>query len=144
MVFTMENLCNHINRAGKYGCSSTSSTYAQSLSEMDFERGIWQAALDGDVNRVRKFLDKGTDPNLRDGSGYTALVNRILKAPINSKLQCPSPPLLPFRGNPRASNCRQCAEMSRFHAIIIIFKNDVIFGRWLLTNPNPTSMEGVS
>ena len=120
MLLTMENLCNHVNRAGKCGCSSTSSTYAQSLSEMDFERGIWQAALDGDVNRVRKFLDKGTDPNLRDGSGYTALVNRILKASINSKLQCPSPPLLPFRGNPRASNCRQCAEMGRFHAIIII------------------------
>ena len=56
MVFTMEDLCNHINRAGKYGCSSTSSTYAQSLSEMDFERGIWQAALDGDVNRVRKLF----------------------------------------------------------------------------------------
>ena len=38
---------------------TTSSTYAQSLSEMDFERGIWQAALDGDVNRVRKLF-----PNL--------------------------------------------------------------------------------
>ena len=96
MVLTMEDLCNHINRAGKCGCSSTSSTYAQSLSEMDFERGIWQAALDGDVNRVRKLLDKGTDPNSRDGSGYTALVSRILKAPINSKLQCPSPPPSPF------------------------------------------------
>ena len=142
MVLTMEDLRNHINRAGKCGCSST---YAQFLSEMDFERGIWQAALDGDVNRVRKLLDKGTDPNLRDGSGYTALVNRILKAPINSKLQCPSPPLLPIRGNPRASNCRQCAEMSRFHAIIIILKNyHFIFGRWLLTNPNPTSIEDVS
>ena len=103
MLLTMEDLCNHVNRAGKCGCSSTSSTYAQSLSEMDFERGIWQAALDGDVNRVRKFLDKGTDPNLRDGSGYTALVNRILKAPINSKLQCPSPPLPsppPLSGKP--------------------------------------------
>ena len=132
MVLTMEDLCNHINRAGKYGCSSTSSTYAQSLSEMDFERGIWQAAPDGDVNSVGKFLDK-------------FLVNRILKAPINSKLQCPSPPLLPIRGNPRASNCRQCTEMSRFHAIIIILKNyHVIFGRWLLTNPNPTSIEDVS
>ena len=86
MVFTMEDLRNHINRAGKYGCSSTSSTYAQSLSEMDFERGIWQAAPDGDVNRVRKLLDKGTVPNSRDGSGYTALVNYILKAPINSEL----------------------------------------------------------
>ena len=132
MVLTMEDLCNHINCAGKCGCSSTSSTYAQSLSEMDFERGIWQAAPDGDVNSVRKFLDK-------------FLVNRILKAPINSKLQCPSPPLLPIRGNPRASNCRQCTEMSRFYAIIIILKNyHVIFGRWLLTNPNPTSIEGVS
>ena len=127
MVLTMEDLCNHINRAGKCGCSSTSSTYAQSLSEMDFERGIWQAALDGDVKRVRKLLDKGTDPNLRDGSGYTALVNRILKAPINSKLQYPSPPLLPFRGNPRASNCHQCAEMGRFHAIIIILKIIMLF-----------------
>ena len=132
MVLTMEDLCNHVNRAGKCGCSSTSSTYAQSLSEMDFERGIWQAAPDGDVNSVRKFLDK-------------FLINRILKAPINSKLQCPSPPLLPIRGNPRASNCRQCTEMSRFHAIIIILKNyHVIFGRWLLTNPNPTSIEDVS
>ena len=132
MVLTMEDLCNHINRAGKCGCLSTSSTYAQSLSEMDFERGIWQAAPDGDVNSVRKFLDK-------------FLINRILKAPINSKLQCPSPPLLPIRGNPRASNCRQCTEMSRFHAIIIILKNyHVIFGRWLLTNPNPTSIEDVS
>ena len=131
MVLTMEDLCNHINRAGKCGCLSTSSTYAQSLSEMDFERGIWQAAPDGDVNSVRKFLDK-------------FLINRILKAPINSKLQCPSPPLLPIRGNPRASNCRQCTEMSRFHAIIIILKNyHVIFGRWLLTNPNPTSIEDV-
>ena len=132
MVLTMEDLCNHVNRAGKCGCSSTSSTYAQSLSEMDFERGIWQAAPDGDVNSVGKFLDK-------------FLVNRILKAPINSKLQCPSPLLLPIRGNPRASNCRQCTEMSRFHAIIIILKNyHVIFGRWLLTNPNPTSIEDVS
>ena len=96
MVLTMEDLCNHINRAGKCGCSSTSPTYAQSLSEMDFERGIWQAAPDGDVNRIRKLLDKGADPNLRDGSGYTALVNRILKAPINSKLQYPSPPLPSF------------------------------------------------
>ena len=46
---------------------------------MEFERGIWQAALDGDVNRIRKLLDKGTDPNSRDGSGYTALVNHVRK-----------------------------------------------------------------
>lgn len=41
---------------------------------MDFERGIWQAALDGNVKRVRLLLDKGWDPDARDGSGYTALV----------------------------------------------------------------------
>lgn len=69
----MEDLCNHVDNAAECGCSSKSSTYAQSLSEMDFERGIWQAALDGNVNRVRKLLDKGTDPNAKDGSGYTAL-----------------------------------------------------------------------
>ena len=45
---------------------------------MDFERGIWQAALDGEVKRVRKLLDKGTGPNSRDGSGYAALVNHVL------------------------------------------------------------------
>ena len=78
MFLTMEDLCNHVNRAGECGCSSKSSTYAQSLSEMDFERGIWQAALNGDVSRVRKFLDKGTDPSSRDGLGYTALVNHVL------------------------------------------------------------------
>ena len=85
----MEDLCNHVNRAGECGCSSTSSTYAQSLSEMDFERGIWQAALDGDVNRVGKLLDKGTDPNLRDGSGYTALVNHFLKRQSIPSLNIP-------------------------------------------------------
>jgi len=40
---------------------------------MDFERGIWQAALDDNLNRVRTLLDKGGDPDARDGSGYTAL-----------------------------------------------------------------------
>jgi len=52
---------------------SKSSLYAQSLTEMDFERGIWQAALDGNVKRVRLLLDKGGDPDARDSSGYTAL-----------------------------------------------------------------------
>ena len=89
----MEDLCNHVNRARECGCSSKSSTYAQSLSEIDFERGIWQATLDGEVNRVRKLLDKGTDPNSRDGSGYTALVNHVLKR--RSITSFNSPPLPP-------------------------------------------------
>ncbi|MGH0178473.1 UNVERIFIED_CONTAM: hypothetical protein FKN15_004925 [Acipenser sinensis] len=45
----------------------------QTLDEMDFERGIWSAAVDGDLDRVRTFLLKGTDPNTVDRAGYTAL-----------------------------------------------------------------------
>ncbi|XP_032373257.1 ankyrin repeat domain-containing protein 39 isoform X2 [Etheostoma spectabile] len=51
---------------------SSPSVY-QSLSEMDFERGIWSAAMDGDLERVRSLVQKGTDLNLRDSAGYTAL-----------------------------------------------------------------------
>ncbi|XP_021477117.2 ankyrin repeat domain-containing protein 39 isoform X2 [Oncorhynchus mykiss] len=45
----------------------------QTLDEMDFERGIWSAAMDGDLERVKSLLKKGTDPNLRDSANYTAL-----------------------------------------------------------------------
>ncbi|KAL2091905.1 hypothetical protein ACEWY4_011703 [Coilia grayii] len=45
----------------------------QTLEEMDFERGIWSAALDGDLGRVKSLLQKGTNPDVRDNSGYTAL-----------------------------------------------------------------------
>lgn len=36
--------------------------------------GIWSAALDGDLVRVKSFLKKGTNPNMKDNAGYTALV----------------------------------------------------------------------
>ncbi|KAM3610235.1 uncharacterized protein V6R79_001102 [Siganus canaliculatus] len=45
----------------------------QTLEEMDFERGIWSAAMDGDLDRVTSLVQKGTDPNVRDSAGYTAL-----------------------------------------------------------------------
>ncbi|XP_067396355.1 ankyrin repeat domain-containing protein 39 [Emydura macquarii macquarii] len=45
----------------------------QSLAEMDFERGIWAAALDGDLGRVGKLLEKRVDPSQPDPAGYTAL-----------------------------------------------------------------------
>ncbi|KAM9742968.1 ankyrin repeat domain-containing protein 39 isoform 1-T1 [Menidia menidia] len=56
-------------------CSHPVSTPSvqQSLNEMDFERGIWSAAMDGDLDRVKSLIQKGTDPNLRDSAGYTAL-----------------------------------------------------------------------
>lgn len=36
--------------------------------------GIWSAAMDGDVERVRAFIKKGIDPNMRDQANYSALV----------------------------------------------------------------------
>ncbi|KAL0979449.1 hypothetical protein UPYG_G00185220 [Umbra pygmaea] len=45
----------------------------QTLDEMDFERGIWSAAMDGDLERVTSLLKKGTDPNIRASGDYTAL-----------------------------------------------------------------------
>ena len=74
----MEGSCEHFNSAQGCDCSSKPSSCAQSLTEMDFERGIWQAALDDNVKRVRSLLDRGGDPDARDGSGYTALVRDIL------------------------------------------------------------------
>nr|XP_055023533.1 ankyrin repeat domain-containing protein 39 isoform X1 [Misgurnus anguillicaudatus] len=35
--------------------------------------GIWSAAMDGDLERVKSFLKKGIDPNIRDQANYTAL-----------------------------------------------------------------------
>ncbi|KAJ3603476.1 hypothetical protein NHX12_028222 [Muraenolepis orangiensis] len=52
-------------------CSAPS--VCQTLDEMDFERGIWSAAMDGDMDRVTSLIQKGTDPNMRDSSRYTAL-----------------------------------------------------------------------
>lgn len=45
----------------------------QTMSEMDFERGIWSAAMDGDLERVKSLIKKGAHPNMKDGAGYTAL-----------------------------------------------------------------------
>ncbi|XP_067857465.1 ankyrin repeat domain-containing protein 39 isoform X2 [Heptranchias perlo] len=53
--------------------SSVPRSVHQTLEEMDFDRGIWSAASNGDFSRVQSFLEKGTDPNLPDLSGYTAL-----------------------------------------------------------------------
>ena len=46
----------------------------QTLKEMDFERGPWTAAADGDVEAITKYLNKGGEPNVTDSSGYTPLV----------------------------------------------------------------------
>lgn len=73
----MEESCEH-HSTHVCDCSSKPSLYTQSLTEMDFERGIWQAALDNNVKRITTILDKGGDPDERDGSGYTALVRKTV------------------------------------------------------------------
>ncbi|XP_067135860.1 ankyrin repeat domain-containing protein 39-like [Centruroides vittatus] len=54
-------------------CHSAYSSVHQTLEELDFEKGIWSAALYGDYDRVKEFIDKNKDPSVRDSSGYTAL-----------------------------------------------------------------------
>lgn len=52
----------------------SNSSVSQTLDEMDFERGIWYAAQNGDLARVEYLLGvKGISPNARDLSGYVAL-----------------------------------------------------------------------
>lgn len=45
----------------------------QSLEEMNFERGIWGAALNGDLERVKMQIQKRGKPSEPDPLGYTAL-----------------------------------------------------------------------
>ncbi|XP_078694710.1 uncharacterized protein LOC144923761 [Branchiostoma floridae x Branchiostoma belcheri] len=64
-------MCDH----GDHECShtTTAASVHQTLDELDFERGIWAAARDGEAGRVRSLLDRGTGANAQDSSGYTAL-----------------------------------------------------------------------
>lgn len=52
---------------------STGSSVFQTLDELEFERGIWYAAQNGDLQRVKKLLNQGTSVDKRDNAGYTAL-----------------------------------------------------------------------
>ena len=55
------------------GCDGKSaSSHRQTLDEVDFERGIWAAARDGEGARVMELLGRGTHPSAQDTSGYTA------------------------------------------------------------------------
>ncbi|XP_071085202.1 ankyrin repeat domain-containing protein 39-like [Haliotis cracherodii] len=45
----------------------------QTLDELEFERGIWSAALNGDLTEVKRHLLKDIDADKTDKSGYTAL-----------------------------------------------------------------------
>ena len=55
-------------------CSHTSSSSAtQSLDELEFERGLWSAALNNDLNKCQELIRKGHNVSQPDSSGFTAL-----------------------------------------------------------------------
>ena len=54
-------------------CSAHPNSTAQTLSELEFERGVWNAAIENDTPKLIKLLNNGNDPNQKDNSGYTAL-----------------------------------------------------------------------
>ncbi|GIY14219.1 ankyrin repeat domain-containing protein 39 [Caerostris darwini] len=58
--------CHGHHDSYRYGVS-------QSLDELAFEKGIWGAALDGNVEKLKSILSRGEDPSICDPSGYTAL-----------------------------------------------------------------------
>lgn len=58
----------------KIMCShQSSSSTTQTLEELDFDRGLWSAACDGDLKRCKELLQRGHDPSKPDKSGYTPL-----------------------------------------------------------------------
>ncbi|XP_058451123.1 ankyrin repeat domain-containing protein 39 [Malaya genurostris] len=58
---------------GDHQCNCSKTVIAtQSLDELEFERGIWSAAIDNDEHKLRSLIGKGHLFD-RDSSGYTAL-----------------------------------------------------------------------
>ncbi|XP_030383954.1 ankyrin repeat domain-containing protein 39 [Scaptodrosophila lebanonensis] len=53
-------------------CHKQTQPAQQTLSDMDFDRGIWNAAIYNDPERVREFIKKG-QTMARDECDYTAL-----------------------------------------------------------------------
>ena len=58
-------------------CLQPVTSVCQTLEEIDFERGIWSAAVNGDTQRVKKVLSAGVSPNAPDSSSFTALVSEL-------------------------------------------------------------------
>ncbi|XP_032453137.1 ankyrin repeat domain-containing protein 39 [Nasonia vitripennis] len=64
---------NHSHDDGSCCNCKSGNSARQTLSELDFERGIWYAAQTNDLDRVKSLLNKGTSPDVEDAAGYTAL-----------------------------------------------------------------------
>ncbi|RVE42748.1 hypothetical protein evm_012609 [Chilo suppressalis] len=67
------SVCNH----AQCTAAMSNQSLSQTLSEMDWERGIWYAAFNGDKERVELLIEKSKNRvatvNTQDNSGYTAL-----------------------------------------------------------------------
>ena len=63
--------CDHV-------CQVSTSSVCQTLDEMEFERGVWSAAMNGEIQKVDTYLQNGGDANVLDTSGYTALVSTLI------------------------------------------------------------------
>ncbi|XP_030746740.1 ankyrin repeat domain-containing protein 39-like [Sitophilus oryzae] len=64
----------HKDEFCEHNCGCTNYTAVQSLEEMDFVKGIWYAAQNGDYDRVQKLLESGKyNTDHRDSAGYTPL-----------------------------------------------------------------------
>ncbi|XP_007429800.1 ankyrin repeat domain-containing protein 39 [Python bivittatus] len=62
------------HKDGICSCHSTAAQGVhQTLDEMDFERGIWNAALNGDLEGVKRHILSHGKPSEPDPFGYTAL-----------------------------------------------------------------------
>lgn len=69
----MSTHMHHADHGTSCQCVARSAAYSQNLDEMDFTRGIWFAAINGEVEEVQKYLDKKSSPDVLDSSGYSAL-----------------------------------------------------------------------
>ncbi|VDN96129.1 unnamed protein product [Rodentolepis nana] len=54
-------------------CNGGCHPLAQSLQEMEFERGIWGCAINNQKERLFRLIEQGTDVNAQDKYGFTAL-----------------------------------------------------------------------
>ena len=65
-------------------CNHSSGSYIgvggvhQTLDEMNFTRGPWSPASTGDLPAIKKYLEKGGEPSVRDSAGYTPLVSKYI------------------------------------------------------------------
>ena len=64
---------------GGGGCACVPSLgFSQDLDEMEFERGIWGAALNGDLSKVQRLLRTSkNNAHARDSSGIANLFDVV-------------------------------------------------------------------